>query len=440
VAAALSEFERAGACGLVTLHLAYSPSLESAPLVARFPSPVLVWNTTPSRTFAPTDDPDLLLYNHGIHGVQDFCNLLIRHRRSFRIVCGHWQDEAVVERVRGWCRGVAAARRLSGSRVGIVGEPFPGMADFTVPDEVRRGLGIEVVRLDPGAHGRGDEVADELSRAGGFTPGDDKRVDEEVAANAERFRISASAEAHRRSVEIGLTLRRWIEGHELHAVTVNFLDIDARRNYPAMPFVEVSKAMERGIGYAGEGDVITAAFVGALLRSGMRASFSEMFCPDWANDRIFLSHMGEANPACLEDPVRLIDKPFPFSDAEDTVAVAGRFAPGEAALVNLAPVPRGTVETAVSEKNGVAANRNGVAATDLRFRLIVVQGEIERPDGNDAMIDLVRGWFAPRRPVSEVLSRYSMAGGTHHLALVYGDPVAFAEGMSDATGWELIVI
>jgi hypothetical protein len=33
---------------------------------------------------------------------------------------------------------------------------------------------------------------------------------------------------------------------------------------PVMPFLEFSKAMERGIGYAGEGDALTAVLVGAL--------------------------------------------------------------------------------------------------------------------------------------------------------------------------------
>ena len=65
-----------------------------------------------------------------------------------------------------------------------------------------------------------------------------------------------------------------------------------------MPFLEISRLMERGIGYAGEGDVLTAALVGALMKVYAETTFTEMFCPDWKGNSIMLSHMGEIN-VCL---------------------------------------------------------------------------------------------------------------------------------------------
>ena len=62
-----------------------------------------------------------------------------------------------------------------------------------------------------------------------------------------------------------------------------------------MPFVECCKAMQRGVGYAGEGDTLTAAFTGAFLQSWPKSNFVEIFCPDWKNQILFLSHMGEMN-------------------------------------------------------------------------------------------------------------------------------------------------
>ncbi|MDZ7837486.1 MAG: hypothetical protein U5N58_05810 [Actinomycetota bacterium] len=46
---------------------------------------------------------------------------------------------------------------------------------------------------------------------------------------------------------------------------MNFSKINSRSGFPTIPFLEASKAMARGTGYAGEGDIITAALVGALL-------------------------------------------------------------------------------------------------------------------------------------------------------------------------------
>ena len=77
-AAAVGSFEKAGAEAIVTLHLAYSPSLESAETLAKTSLPIIVLDTTPTYEYSPGQDPTELMFNHGIHGVQDMCNVLIR--------------------------------------------------------------------------------------------------------------------------------------------------------------------------------------------------------------------------------------------------------------------------------------------------------------------------------------------------------------------------
>ena len=84
--AAVASFEEGGADAIVTLHLAYSPSLESAAVLAATKLPILILNTTPTLSFVPTIEAgDGISYNHGIHGVQDMANLLIRGGKRFRI-------------------------------------------------------------------------------------------------------------------------------------------------------------------------------------------------------------------------------------------------------------------------------------------------------------------------------------------------------------------
>ncbi|MDY0091377.1 MAG: hypothetical protein RBT80_01595, partial [Candidatus Vecturithrix sp.] len=70
---AITTFEHSGADAIVTLHLAYSPSLESAEVLARTELPIIVCDTTPTFSYGPEQDPAELIYNHGIHGVQDLC-------------------------------------------------------------------------------------------------------------------------------------------------------------------------------------------------------------------------------------------------------------------------------------------------------------------------------------------------------------------------------
>ena len=69
----------------------------------------------------------------------------------------------------------------------------------------------------------------------------------------------------------------------------------SRRGSPQAP-----SALPRCQGYAGEGDNLTAALVGALIRTYPDTTFTEMFTPDWEQNLILLSHMGEINPRLAE--------------------------------------------------------------------------------------------------------------------------------------------
>ena len=214
-AAAIGTFEKAQAEGLVTLHLAYSPSLESAAALAATALPILVLDTTPTYDFGPRQDPAEIMYNHGIHGVQDMCNLLLRNGKPYRIEAGHWKESDVLERVTLWARSARLAGSMRAARVGRIGEPFEGMGDFAVePDELDRTLGVETVPCD--MQGMRRLVAKVT----------DAEVEAEMAENAKRCAAQKlKPEVHRRSVRAGLAVRRWIEKEALTAFTVNFLAI-----------------------------------------------------------------------------------------------------------------------------------------------------------------------------------------------------------------------
>ena len=69
--AAVSRFEKADADLIITLHLAYSPSLESVDALAATRLRLLLLDTTMDFDFGPGVQPDRIMFNHGIHGVQD---------------------------------------------------------------------------------------------------------------------------------------------------------------------------------------------------------------------------------------------------------------------------------------------------------------------------------------------------------------------------------
>lgn len=403
--AAVRAFEDAGVDAIVTLHLAYSPSLESAGVLSRTKLPLIVLDTTPSYEYGPDQDPAELMYNHGIHGVQDLCNQLIRHGKPFQIEAGHWEKSDVLDRVADWARAARLASLMRNARVGRIGEPFNSMGDFMVPADTLSDMGIEVI---------GGDFAELRSL---LPLENDEKVRAEMASDLARFAHEDVDEAsHLATTRASLAVRKWIENNGLTAFTMNFDAIDASTGMPTVPFLEASKGMARGIGYAGEGDVLTAAFVGALASVYPETSFTEMFCPDWASETVFMSHMAEMNTDLCAGKANLFVKSMPWVPSADPVVAIGRFKPGEATLINLAPRPEGEFALIVAP----------VAVTDVQCE--------------DRMTDLVRGWLRPELPLADFLEAYSMEGGTHHSAIIYGnfaeDMVRFAEIMD----WKAVVL
>lgn len=403
---AIASFEKEEVDAVVTLHMAYSPSLESSAVLADTRLPLIILDTTPAYGFGPSQEVCEIDFNHGIHGVQDMCNLLKRNKKDFFLEAGHWEKSDVLERIAGWVKAARLAKEIRKARIGRIGEPFKGMGDFLVPAGLlRSSIGIETIPFDK------DKSSVFLEAAG------EEEIEEEMRKDLEAYDTTGlEPSVHRGATRVNLAVRRWIKEENLTGFTVNFLAVGKNSGIPGMPFLEAGKAMARGIGYAGEGDVLTAALVGALASVYRETSFTEMFCPDWENDAILLSHMGEMNLSLCAEKPRLAEEDFPYTDAENPVLPYGRFKQGEGVIVNLAP------------------------GADNTYSLIVSPVRILGVEQEDRLKNCVHGWIKPEVPVSKFLQAYSEAGGTHHIALVYapaaGDILKFGRIM----GWNTVKI
>ncbi len=386
---AIKDFEKSEVDCIFTLHLAYSPSLESIDAFCASELPVVILDVTMDASFGMSVAPERIMYNHGIHGVMDFANMLKRRKRPFEIIAGHGADSVVLERAASYARAAMAARALRDSRVVRIGDTFNGMGDFTVdPEILQKKLGItaEQVALTT----LDDAVATVTA----------EEVQSEIILDQQRYLCEADEETHTKSVRVGLGLRKLLANGDYSAFSINFQGFNsAERPADTMPFLEICKAMERGTGYAGEGDVLTAALVGALAHAFDAVTFTEIFCPDWKGNTLFLSHMGEINPALAGEKPRLFRKPFILGGAHDPAVLTFAAKSGPAVYVNLAPMP------------------------DDQFTLIVTPVTILTEDAtfNPALSNAVRIWMRPALEVASFLEEYSRAGGTHHSALVLGD-------------------
>lgn len=403
VAQALHSFEQAGVHLVVTLHLAYSPSLESAHVIAHSTLPVLMLDTTPDKAFGPSADPQRLLHNHGIHGLQDLASVLRRKGKRYEVVAGHLSDPRTMDRASAVARGAHAAAVFQGMRVLRIGPTFPGMGDFQVPEAgLCERFGFCVDQIQP------QDLLESVTQV------TESELEREVRDDLIAYDADLDVKVHQRSARLGLGLRRFLDAGGYGAFSMNFLSFDIEDGpLGTVPFLECSKAMGRGLGYAGEGDVLTAALVGALGRAIGPATFTEMFCPDWEGDAIFLSHMGEFNPAMAAAKPRLYEKAFPFTATQNPAALACAPRPGAATLVNLAPGPKDTFALIVA--------------------LVEVLGDGAHPDFRD----WIRGWIRSELPVGDFLECYSRLGGTHHCALLHGNHLDVLSTFGDVLGIEV---
>ncbi len=393
--AAVASYEAGGADAIVTLHMAYSPSLEAIDALCGTDLPIVVMDTTETLEFTNRQDPAEIMFNHGIHGVMDLCSMLTRRGKTYAIAAGHYLESDVIDRVCGYVRAAAAARTLSVSRVELVGGAFEGMGDFRVDyDELKARFGIDVKPAD----------ADRIRAL--YESLTDDEVAAEKAANAARFDRNPNViEAeYDLSVRSCLALRKYVAEKELSAFSVNFTQVGMESSgLSSVPFIECCKSMEAGIGYAGEGDALTAAFTGAFLAGWPDASFVEIFCPDWKNGTVLLSHMGEVNYRIAANRPELRRTADNFTPAANPYVAYIRMKGGRGAYVN-------------------------VSRAEKDYRITVADAELLDYE-DDSFAGSMRGFMRPAGlDTARFLEGLSRAGATHHSTFVTGasaDEIAF---------------
>ena len=388
----VKNFEEKKADVIVTLHLAYSPSLESIDALAGTELPIVVLDTTEGYGYSKKYSKSPLMYNHGIHGVMDMCNLLKRRGKKYAICAGHINDGKVIKKTVDCVKAAVAAKSLNGSRTGVFGTSFKGMGDFLVTkEEVKKAFGIELVNY-------GDEDMQKV-----FNAVSCEEIKAERAVYDKEFALPEKVDEDKlaTSIKSCLAVRKAVKDDKLDAFTVNFLDI-TKSNLKNMPFIECCKEMQNSVGYAGEGDALTASFVGAIAKGFNDFSFVEIFCPDWKENRLFISHMGEMNYSVAKAKPVLTETVFDYTDAEFCFKGLAEFKSGKAVFCN------------VFKDKGE------------EFKLLLSDIEMINVDTHD-FDGNVRGWFIPPVPLPEFLEKLSEYGATHHSFIVYDTDIKAME-------------
>jgi len=409
IEATVSGFESSGVDALLVVLLTYSPSQLALPALKRTRLPIVVWNTQELYAVDNGFDGTRMVENHGVHGTQDLCNVLLRSGVKFEYVTSHLRDPGCVAALEDAFRAAAAVGRLRRARVGLLGYPFPGMGDFALDTtHMAATLGCDWTHIS---------VAEYVERAAVAQPARvaalvaDYRSSYDVADDVTGEDLEATARAE-------LALRGMVSERRLDALTCQFMAFGEDERVETVPFVAASRLMAEGIGFGGEGDVIAAAGTAFLNWLSPPASFTEMFTVDFAGNSVLMSHMGEANVAMArrDRKPRLVARREPITRTRRRqLALASAFEPGPATLCALTQGPAG------------------------RWRLVVSAMEVADFGPLDSM-QVPHFKLVPRGDVREFLTAYALAGGPHHSAVCFGDARArlqAAARMIDADYYEV---
>jgi L-arabinose isomerase len=385
---AVRELEALDLDGLLVVMLTYGPGMRVSRALGQTTLPVCLANVQPVPGVTAEWDMADLTYNQGIHGAQDTANAMVRSGRPFHVVTDDWHAESFREAIGAWARAAAAVTRWRSLKVAVFGYAMNGMGDIRVDEHALLGaLGPQIDALAPGAlHRSAVEVPEE-------------EVRELIADEDARFEVDPRLSPQEREdhARMQLGIERVLRDGGYGAYSTHFGAIAEDGRFARLPLAAASSLMAKGIGFAAEGDALTAALMCAARTLLGETQFTEMYAMDFPSDSILMSHMGEGNWALAraDRPVRLIKRPLGIGGLEDPPTFLFGYQTGPATLATL------------------------VSLEGRRFRLVVAEGEILDTDELPAL-EMPYGFFRPDVGVRECMNAWLRLGGPHHQVLNAG--------------------
>jgi len=402
---AVADFEAGEKDLLMVVLLTYAPSHIALPALGHTRLPILIFNT--QQLYAVSQDTLSMdtTKNHGMHGVQDLANVLLRARREFHIVTGHYKDERTLAEVKSWCDAARTVSFVRHMQVGLLGYPMEGMGDFGIDETAfLTQVGTEVRHIAMKA------VAERAKAA----PKDE--ILKQMAEDREHFQFQEdiTKEEHEASSRLEWALRDTLCERGMHGFASHFMAVGEDGWLDTLPFLAASKLLAEGYGFGGEGDVTSAAAVAMMRELTGAANFTEMFTMDLAGNSALMMHMGEGNwkMARKDEPIHLLRSTLGLVDLRvDPLLLAFSLEPGEVTLVSLTTLADGKLKFIVTEGQVVD------------FPYIA---DLGRPHYK----------FRPDGELSDFLTRFSMEGGSHHQAMAYGQWTGTVEKVAALLGIE----
>lgn len=407
-AAAGRSLREAGVDCVVALCVIAVFSEVSNAAIRELDAPLLVWHRQQIDTVDPQYSMVEIVRNTGQIGVQALANVLARRGRRFEALLASRESAPEREGLARFFSLARAARRVRGSRVLEVGDPFPQMSDVLISAEHRAALGIDVV------HRSAAEIA------AAYRAVAPAAVEAEVATIRATWPTrEITADELARSARLRLAVAGFAAEGPFACATVNSHGDNCLRN-PEIGITAtyaISRLHAAGIPCSEVGDIPTALMLAIAVELAGDAVYTEVQVLDERREAIVLANSGEA-----ADGLRAPDAPAMIVGNANFRGVHGRgasfaypLAAGPATVASLTPTG------------------------DRGFRLIAMEGEIlaERLPDTGA----ITGFFRPAHAgLHEAYRKWIEAGVVHHAATCRGHAAPLFRDLARLMGWEFTLV
>ena len=389
--------------GLVTWMHTFSPAQMWIAGLKALQKPFLHLHTQFNRDLPwSTIDMDFMNLNQSAHGDREFGFIASRMRLDRKVVVGFWQDDDVLAKIASWIRAACAWRDMQGARVARFGD---NMRDVAVTEgdkvEAQIRLGFSVLGFGVG----------ELVRSTNDIQ--DSEIDRLTATYEGQYIVAKDLtkggpkhQSLRDAAKIELGLRTFLEKGNFKAFTTTFEDLNGLSQLPGLA---VQRLMADGYGFGAEGDWKTAALVRAMKVMGSGLVGGTSFMEDYTYDlnerspKVLGAHMLEVCESIASKKPSLEVHPL---------SIGGKSDP-----------PRLVFDVS----SGSAINATLLDMGD-RFRMVVNEVDVVRPDKPFARLPVARAVWVPRPDLKTAAAAWILAGGAHHTGF---SQVVTAEHLED---------
>ncbi len=359
-------------------------------------------------------DMDYMNLHQSAHGGREYGFMLTRLRKDRKVVVGHWKDTEVQKKVGIWSRAAAAWFDWQGGKVARFGDNMREVA-VTEGDKVeaQMKLGYSV-----NGYGVGDlvKVLQNVS---------DSEIDRQVEEYSDLYNIAGDGkkggsryENVRVQARYEIGMKAFLQEGKFMAFTTTFEDLHGMAQLPGLA---VQRLMAQGYGFGAEGDWKHAALVHAMKVMGSGLEGGTSFMEDYTYHlhpdgmKVLGAHMLEICPSIAENKPSLEVHPLGIGGKDDPARLVFNVPEGEA--VNASIVDMGN-----------------------RFRMIVNQVKVVKPDADFPKLPVARALWVPMPNLQTGAAAWILAGGAHHTSFSMSVNTDYLEDFAEMAGIEMVLI